>query len=37
MPHNSGVTFPAACNCGRKIFNREDPFTLEEANYKSAK
>ena len=33
MPHMSSVTFLAACNCGRKQSNRDDPFTLKEANY----
>ncbi len=34
MPHNSGFTFPVACNCGRKLFTREDPFTLADANFR---
>ncbi len=34
MPHNSGVTFVVACNCGRKLFTREDPFTVADANYR---
>ena len=29
MPHMSSVAFLAACNCGRKQANREDPFTLK--------
>lgn len=33
MPHSSGVQYIAACNCGRKQANREDPFRLLEANY----
>jgi len=33
MPCSSGVTFPSACNCGRRVFTREDPFTLEDANF----
>merc|ERR1719447_116560 len=33
MPHSSGVQYIAACNCGRKQANREDPFTLVDANF----
>jgi len=33
MPHTSGMQYIAACNCGRKQANREDPYTLYEANY----
>jgi len=32
MGHSSGVQYIAACNCGRKQANREDPFTLYESN-----
>ena len=33
MAHSSGVQYIAACNCGRKQANREDPFRLLEANF----
>jgi len=33
LTHSSGVQYIAACNCGRRQANREDPFTLYEANY----
>ena len=33
MPHMSSVSFLAACNCGRKQANRDDPFTLKDANH----
>jgi len=33
MPHSSGVQYIAACNCGKKQANREDPFTLVDANF----
>merc|ERR1719186_695742 len=33
MQHNSGVQYVAACNCGRRQANREDPFRLVDANY----
>ena len=32
LPHTSGVQYIAACNCGRRQANREDPFRLMEAN-----
>jgi hypothetical protein len=34
MPHNSGVTATAACNCGRLQSARDDPFNLPDANLK---
>ena len=34
MPHESGVTFVSACNCGRRQGNRDDPFSIMEANFK---
>jgi len=33
MQHSSGVQYIAACNCGRRQANREDPFKLVDANY----
>jgi len=33
MQHSSGVQYIAACNCGRRQANREDPFKLIDANY----
>ena len=33
IPHRSAMTFISACNCGRKQVNKEDPFTLVEANF----
>jgi len=33
MQHISGVQYIAACNCGRRQANREDPFKLVDANY----
>merc|ERR1719219_2814513 len=33
MQCSSGVQYIAACNCGRRQANREDPFRLVEANY----
>jgi len=33
MKCNSGVQHIAACNCGRRQANREDPFKLVDANY----
>jgi len=32
LTHSSGVQYIAACNCGRKQANREDPFSVYEAN-----
>jgi len=32
LTHSSGLQFIAACNCGKKQANREDPYTLYEAN-----
>lgn len=32
MQHSSGVQYVAACNCGRRQANREDPFRLVDAN-----
>ncbi len=34
MNHSSGLTALAACNCGRRQADREDPFSLAEANFK---
>ena len=34
MPHNSGIAYISACNCGRRQGSREDPFTLAEANWR---
>ena len=34
MPHTSDGLYSSACNCGRRVSNREDPFFLVEANYK---
>ena len=31
-PHNSKVRSNSACNCGRKVGNRDDSFTIVEAN-----
>ncbi|GAB6031120.1 hypothetical protein CHUAL_007928 [Chamberlinius hualienensis] len=31
--HCSQVKFTAACNCGRKLGNRDDPFGAKAANY----
>jgi protein SMG8 len=33
MEHSSGVRYISACNCGRKQGPREDPFTMQAANY----
>ena len=33
MEHSSGVRYVSACNCGRKQGPREDPFTMQSANY----
>jgi len=33
MEHSSGVRYVSACNCGRKQGPREDPFTMQAANY----
>ncbi len=33
MPHQSSVTIVSACNCGKRQGNRDDPFSLAEANY----
>lgn len=33
MQHSSGVQYIAACNCGRRQANREDPFKLVDANF----
>ena len=33
IPHRSAMTFISACNCGRRQVNRDDPFTLVEANF----
>jgi hypothetical protein len=33
MEHSSGVRYVSACNCGRKQVPREDPFTMQAANY----
>ena len=33
MPHKSALTYISACNCGKRQSNREDPFTLIDANY----
>ena len=33
MSCTSGVQYIAACNCGRRQANREDPFKLVDANY----
>eukprot|EP00727_Mastigamoeba_balamuthi_P010321 m51a1_g5911 3',5'-cyclic-GMP phosphodiesterase, putative (1253) ;mRNA; f:10935-16478 len=31
-PHSSGHRSIQACNCGRTLITREDPFTLDDAN-----
>ena len=33
MKHSSNLKTKAACNCGRKQAERDDPFTRKEANY----
>ncbi|XP_022109278.1 protein smg8-like isoform X2 [Acanthaster planci] len=33
MPHTNNNRTPCACNCGRTIGQRDDPFTLKLANY----
>ncbi|XP_050702519.1 nonsense-mediated mRNA decay factor SMG8-like [Eriocheir sinensis] len=33
MPHSSGVTYISFCNCGRRQGQREDPFTVHDANH----
>ncbi len=33
MPHRSTVSIVSACNCGKRQGNRDDPFTVVEANY----
>ncbi|CAG9771301.1 unnamed protein product [Ceutorhynchus assimilis] len=31
--HISGIIYKSACDCGRKIGNRDDPYTVMQANY----
>nr|CAH7763212.1 unnamed protein product [Callosobruchus chinensis] len=31
--HISGFVYKSACDCGRKICPREDPYTIKQANY----
>ncbi|KAI5741787.1 hypothetical protein M8J76_017083 [Diaphorina citri] len=33
MEHSSGLRFMSSCDCGRTQAQREDPFSLREANY----
>uniref|UniRef100_A0A8D8WAV3 Nonsense-mediated mRNA decay factor SMG8 n=1 Tax=Cacopsylla melanoneura TaxID=428564 RepID=A0A8D8WAV3_9HEMI len=33
MDHSSGLRFMSTCDCGRTQAQREDPFSLREANY----
>lgn len=32
MDHNSSLKYISACNCGRRQGNRDDPFTIKQAN-----
>ena len=34
MPCANGVTLLSACNCGRRQFDRVDPFSVSEANFR---
>lgn len=31
--HCSTITYVSACNCGKTQGRREDPYTIEQANY----
>ncbi|KAK8373994.1 hypothetical protein O3P69_016215 [Scylla paramamosain] len=33
LPHSSGVTYISFCNCGRRQGQREDPFSMNDANF----
>ncbi|XP_071805949.1 nonsense-mediated mRNA decay factor SMG8-like [Asterias amurensis] len=33
MPHTNNNRTPCACNCGKTVTQRDDPFTLKLANY----
>lgn len=32
-PHSSGLIFVSACNCGKTLGHREDPYTVRKANF----
>lgn len=33
MDHNSAIKYISSCNCGHKQSNRDDPFSIKQANF----